>query len=199
MAELHLTGTSAGTILQANNSITSNQTFTFPDTGGELATAPTGGQVVGYQQGTWTAIGSAAGSGEFTMGRNNCLWTRIGNRVTLDLDLGYSSEQTSGEIGFVNLPYPSANIDDCIYQGIVGDASNISMNTQSGDGYTQPYFRMSGSSSIISLMSRLDAYAHEVVGTANTGSIATDSILRGSISYFTDNTDWIPQNGATLS
>ena len=39
MAELHLTGTSAGTILQANNSITSNQTFTFPDTGGELATA----------------------------------------------------------------------------------------------------------------------------------------------------------------
>ena len=41
MAELHLTGTSAGTILQANNNIASDQTFTFPDTGGELST--TGG------------------------------------------------------------------------------------------------------------------------------------------------------------
>ena len=40
MAELHLTGTSAGTILQANNSITSNQTFTFPDTGGEIVVTP---------------------------------------------------------------------------------------------------------------------------------------------------------------
>ena len=40
MAELHLTGTSAGTILQANNSITSNQTFTFPDAGGELVVTP---------------------------------------------------------------------------------------------------------------------------------------------------------------
>ena len=38
MAELHLTGTSAGTILQANNNITSNQTFTFPDTGGTIVT-----------------------------------------------------------------------------------------------------------------------------------------------------------------
>ena len=165
-----------------------------PTTGvGEVTINSTGGGGDGtpgvrYQQGTWKAIGSAAGSGEFTMGRNYCIWTRIGNQVTLDLDLGGFSEQTSGSVGFINLPYPSANVDNCIYQGFAGDVSYINVKS----GYTTPYLRISDSSSIITLMSREEASDHEPVGEGDVGYVSPLSTLRGSITYTTDDTTFIP-------
>ena len=80
-SELKLSGSAGGRIIvQGNDTITTDQTFTFPDTGGELATAPAGGSAVGYQQGLWTprwVQGVTPNSYVSTFGR----WSRIGNTV----------------------------------------------------------------------------------------------------------------------
>ena len=43
MGQINIGGTSASVQLQGNNTITSDQAFTFPDTGGELVTNASGG------------------------------------------------------------------------------------------------------------------------------------------------------------
>ena len=71
-SELKLSGSAGGRIIvQGNDTITTDQTFTFPDTGGELATAPAGGSAVGYQQGVWTRNGFSAGT---VNGAKLCVW-----------------------------------------------------------------------------------------------------------------------------
>jgi len=100
-SELKLSGSKAGrVILQGNDTITTDQTFTFPDTGGELATKAAGQPpAVGYQQGTLPANigfnGSGTTSKDFQNGQDNSFvtstrrsarYTRMGPLVTVHID-----------------------------------------------------------------------------------------------------------------
>ena len=195
MAELHLTGTSAGTILQANNTITSNQTFTFPDTGGELVTVGgstntgTGGtdgsgQVVGYQQGTWTPTFS-----EGTATTARCNWSRIGNTVSFYGQAGSFSSSAAAAIEIGGLPYP--NMIECIVGSVM--TRNLSLGAD-GQPFTASYI---ANNSIVSFYSVSSGNWNQ----ANYSDMSSQAnfFIYWNGTYLTNDTDWSPMNDATLS
>jgi len=184
-SELKLSGTSGGNIiLQGDDVITSDQTFTFPATGGEVVTAPTGGSVVGYQQGVWTP----ATNGTATVAKGT--WTRIGNQVTANFNVSNDAGQTGvSPFEISDLPYPRQSstdneVDDALRCGGFLAWSNIAgpRTLMFGGSGTVIQFR------VVSSTSNTDS----ITGTAGFS-------FRGTVIYLTDDTTWTPQNGATVS
>ena len=110
MAELHLTGTSAGTILQANNSITSNQTFTFPDVGGELIV--NAGPAITVTPGSrWSGTVSQNGAGspmETGSDSDGNTWIKFADGTMM-----ITTEEYLGNVGgsTINVTLPQAFVD----------------------------------------------------------------------------------------
>jgi len=187
-SELKLSGTNARVILQGNDTISSDQTFTFPDSGGEVLTAAandntgSGGssgsaQLVGYQQGTWTPTGlqGVGTTSAFT-------WERIGNLVTVRGALANIATGNAGAVILEGLPYPTTVTDcggACMSQGFdnpptttyVASATQITFFQSDPTGWVQ----------------------------ASYGDLNRVGALFFECSYRTDNTDWAPKNGATKS
>ena len=184
MGQINIGGTKAVQLKgYTDSSITSDQAFTFPDTGGELATVPAGGQVVGYQQGVWIpAINQ--GSVDF----NGPIWSRVGNMVTIESRVK-NFTQTSGtkSIEVSNFPY---QFDFTTAAG--GTAGSVmSSNTEKicqcsyMNGVGDLNFYVAGLNAVWSSLRFQDV------------AVSTEIVFQ--ITYRTDDTTWTPQNGATLS
>ena len=184
-SELKLSGSAGGrVIVQGNDTISTDQTFTFPDTGGELATAPTGGSVVGYQQGVWTP---ACDTGTLNYVTEKTRWSRIGNEVTVWAQLNTFSTAVASRINIINLPY------NCPF----GQAAGSCFYQYGGVGYDTVY------------VTNLDTYNGGVMQFYKATDTSWDSLKYSNFTgtfdiylkatYLTDDTTWTPINGATLS
>jgi hypothetical protein len=192
-SEVKLSGDAAGRIiLQGNDTITTDQTFTFPDTGGEVVTTPTGGSVVGFQQGIWTPILSQG-----TASTVVCAWSRIGNTVTLAANLkGFSDTSSANNIQITGIPYARNG------QFVVGAIRTSHLNY--GEG-SSPHVALNTSDII-----RVGVSTPSIGGTAAPAADyvnysnfisaqASNTQLVFSFTYYTDDTTWTPINGATVS
>ena len=195
---LRLNGATSGYSELAAPDVAGDQTFTFPATGGTLATQPSNGSVPGYQQGAWIPRLSNTGGSEVTTWGTPSIrqgdWTRVGNMVTIN---GIIRAQNTNNI---STPGVSATIKDLPYA--VGDTacfSSVSIgqmfhlnvaNDAAVTMYVEPtmdylYMQIRNQSSIPSDFSPA-AFYNSLSG------------LIFSASYMTDNTDWTPSNGATV-
>ena len=184
-SKLKLTGLGGGdTILQGNDSITTDQTFTLPDNGGEIVTAPAGGSVVGYQQGTWaptyvSSEGNITGFTDVFWAR----WIRQGNQVSLNFYfrcVNASGYAAGDRVSLEGLPYSCE--PDLVTSGFAYGSSNREVNVQfyvevNGSGGGQMIFTCFNANGVVSQGAR--------IGT--------------SLTYLTDDTTWTPSNGATIS
>ena len=178
-SELKLSGSAAGrVIVQGNDTITTDQTFTFPDTGGEIATKAAGQPpAVGYQQGDWTpAIPSSNTS--------HSLWCRSGNAVTVQTFVGNIGTGLTGStvLEVKGLPYP-----------VSGQALGAAM----GENFNVPVTASFALDDAIKLYAVAGGASWVNMTAANRTNDSCNAWF--SITYFTDDTDWKPANGATVS
>ena len=206
MSQLRLTGTGGGnTILNGNDTITTDQTFEFPDDGGTLLTTAgnttndgSGGssgsaQVVGYQQGSWTPDPTV---GDCTVG--TAMWSRVGNLVLIQANLTAFTNTSSGStLELTGLPY---NRDPNMFPTAACRSS---------------YLNFGEDNNIICCIVntnriRFQASRPSVGGTPAPGvqvlqfsnfitANQADTGIAFTLSYLTSNTDWTPINGATVS
>ena len=185
-SELKLSGTTARVILQGNDSISSDQTFTFPDTGGEVATSPTGGSIIDYQQGTWTPDVS---QGDVSF--SDAWWTRVGNLVTVWCAnmtfTDHTTSQTIEILGF-SMPYLCVTPTNTSCAGAC-NASNIGREPTSVQLTNGNRFRFSGTASSKTAGNLVARYA----------DIGDGGAMRFTATYLTADTTWTPQDGATVS
>ena len=197
MGQINIGGTSASVQLQGNNTITSDQAFTFPDTGGELATVPVGGQVVGYQQGLWTpqiqGVSSSNTATNYSTQVGN--FYRIGNAVNIGFTINLADAagiSTTETLAVGNFPYISANLEG----GTYWSSSSIHANALSVKSIIYVNILISNNSTksnpIYYGIDNSD-YGQLIYNELGIGS------LIGNIQYLTDDTTWQPINGATLS
>ena len=198
-SELKLSGTTARVILQGNDSISSDQTFTFPDTGGEVATIPAGGSAVGYQQGTWTPAFSLSNGATGTSTTASPLstpakWVRVGNQVTISAWVELTSlGNLSGNPGITGAPYPA---DTGYYSGTVSywlfknNTISAGITITGQVAYIDPHV----------LLIRQITAANTSMGQPTYGTgVDVGTQLIFTITYCTDNTTWSPSNGAVVS
>ena len=225
-SELKLSGSAAGrVIVQGNDTITTDQTFTFPDTGGELAlngdipTVP-GGQIVGYQQGTFLPDIKTTGGLSIWMedgvsrGPNiqagaNFDWWRNGQTVTINTYFKVGSAGNSGDdqtLIVTNLPYkakdaPSSNtgpfyIGTAIPSLLLGGSSSHTTLTPFIQSIAGDSTEIKGGYSFYFILSVLGS----TVNTSLKGqNIANGGAIYAQLTYQTDDTTWTPKNGATVS
>ena len=218
MGQINIGGANAAVQLQGNDTITTDQAFTFPDAGGELLTAAgnttnTGnggtagqGQVVGYQKGVWTPYAMAANdkalSGISAYEQQAGSWVRIGDLLALqwwiyssDSSWSYingTTKDTAFEIG--GLPYAVSTTSPFTYNsGTIG----FLKNTEQGKQF-RCYTMSSGDAPRIRF-----ACSN---GTPNKDTGASyerifgdiGSAIQGAITYISNDTTWTPINGATI-
>ena len=182
-SELKLSGSAGGRIIvQGNDTITTDQTFTFPDTGGELATAPAGGSAVGYQQGVWTPTVNA---GTITSSLNS--WERIGNQVTVRARIKSFTTLSASGIFVQGKPYLTAANTAALGSAMVTQFNNAATASYA-EGTNIEFFQCSTGGNN---PWRPQQYADRW-NDAN-------SAIWFQVTYLTDDTTWTPINGATVS
>ena len=146
---------------------------------------PANGSIVGYQQGTWTATLSAGNSSNVSSldSQSDTTWVRTGNQVTFWATVITTTTngdyRTDVRIALSGLPYERDGI-------ICGGGS------ASGGSNRQAIFNLTSASSETDTI--FLTYAGGVGANVN-----DSSSLRLMGTYTTDNTDWTPINGATIS
>ena len=178
---LRLNGSTSGFSEITAPDVAGDQTFTLPATGGTLSTS-----TVVYQQGLW--IPTTQSPFVITFEDYRCIWSRIGNTVSI---CGYISNVTANTTGangltIAGLPYPvnqNGNYGSMMTSrlGIACNATYLSLNSQ----VIEPYKSAEGSWESVSLT--------DVNAQGNIGQIYL------SATYFTDDTTFVPANGATIS
>jgi len=177
--KLRLNGATSGySELQAPD-VAGDQTFTLPAVGGTLST-------VGHQQGLWTPTVNSP----FTVDVNaeRCMWSRIGNTVFLCAYISKISASTTGGGGLNIDGMPYAVNQNGNYGSMMSQHLGITCNAvyfSAASQVIQPYQSASGTWQSVSLT--------DVNGAGNKGQIYL------SATYFTDDTTFVPQNGATIS
>jgi hypothetical protein len=193
-SKLKLTGLGGGdTILQGNDSITTDQTFTLPDNGGEIVTAPAGGSVVGYQQGIWTPkMGATNGDSTHTYTGTVGIWTRIGNQVTIHFqaEIATLGSNGTGIAGVTGLPYIPETTNS--YSGVINYAAGFAAS------YNPVVLRspLGGSYEGFAFYKYELSAGHSNVGV---GRFNVGTVVSANATYITDDATWTPINGATLS
>ena len=182
--DVTISGASANVILQGNDSITTDQTFTFPNSGGEIGTGPAGYSNVGYQEGDWVP---SCDQGTLAYTAANTRWIRIGNMVTVQALLYTFSSTVASTINIISLPY------NCP----VGQAAGSCFYQNCKVGYNVVYVAESGT------------YNGGIIQFYNTSTSAWDALKYSNFTgaftvyltatYKTDDTTWTPINGATIS
>ena len=205
MGQINIGGTSASVQLQGNNTITSDQTFTFPDTGGELATnASGGGQVVGYQHGTYAGSYSA-GTHFWVQDGTKLLadycyfgYWRVGQIVTINVLLRATGSAPVGEAGSeprITLPYNTKKNDSggpfVAWPGVQVwfylnefNSDNVQFFSYAytggaGVGYIRPAYRGGSQGGLAYLTAK---------------NIKSSTQTNIQFTYETDDTTWIPNS-----
>ena len=211
MSQLRLTGSGGGnTILEGNDTITTDQTFEFPDNGGTLATQATGvnspagsAQAVGIQTGTFTAH-YISGDGTLTYTdhatvENQSFWYRMGALVFVNVwaaSNGVIATRPNSNCR-LPLPYRVSAGPGSVASSLRASMLNTSFNTAN---VTQPLF----------VLQQGQAYGFFVRpnagGTQSPGSLNCDEFFRNAgsgrnnevrigFTYRTDDTTWTPSIG----
>ena len=141
---------------------------------------PTQGQIVGYQQGVWTATVNL-GAAEPT----NNVWWRIGNTVTVQTQLSNFNNSTGSIIQVTGTPY--ANSAEAL-----GAAMSNKFNNPINASYLAP------TNAITFFKSAADKN-NVWAQLAYIDRLNASSAVWFSLSYLTDDTTWTPINGATVS
>ncbi|QIN96649.1 hypothetical protein [Synechococcus phage S-N03] len=176
--DVTVSGASANVILQGNDSITTDQTFTFNDQGGKL---------VPYQQGVWTPTVSQ-GTHNGPVDRQS--WARIGNTVMLSGYVTDLTDTSSAVIAVESIPYSASIV-------VSGSASSSRVATTAG-GVTLCYVR-GGIDDQIQFLCTADSASNAWVQPRYSDTTAGNNSIYFSITYRTDDTTWTPINGATVS
>ena len=220
MAQINIGGANAAVQLQGytDTSITTDQTFTFPDTGGELATAAPNGQVPGYQTGTIvpdlrrynTSDGvNAVDSSIQTPSRRFGKYTRIGNLVTYGFDWAGSVEW-----GVVN--GESWKNDNFVFTAPYANTADPFIQTNGVYRVWQTKIphgpdtlcsgvlaHAIGSQAIIGFQEVFNTGANSIGGSWELMRCSQTSNgvfeIQFCLTYFTDDTTWNPLFGATVS
>ena len=219
-SELKLSGQTARVILQGNDTITSDQTFTFPDTGGEVATIPAGGSAVGYQSGLWSPDFKGEGgnswwilngvpNGNAAETWSSFTWNRIGQTVTLSATLGVKVlgvPSDTDELVLTNIPYKSAlgnQLGPNTYRPFVETCmtSSFSKATTTYTSISAVVNNMGAASGIYSgeMVYFLWNNLNLAVVPVQANQIAVSGQIYFTLQYLTDDTTWTPINGATVS
>ena len=175
MSQINLAGANAAVQLQGNNTITSDQAFTFPDTGGQL---------VCYQQGTWTPTFN-----EGTATAIRCNWSRVGNTVSFYGQANTFTTSVAEVIQIGGLPY--ANMIECIGGSVLG--TNLTVGAD-GAPFTATYVDNDSNISFYAV----SPGGWNVARYSNIASLASFAIYWNG-TYLTNDTTWAPANGATIS
>lgn len=156
---------------------------------------PTQGQIVGYQQGVWACVLNGSASGNTVINSGQYIWSRVGNQVFIDFAIAGGNQTTSGDVTLQGLPY-TASPACSQYTGFVGDRQSIAY----GSTYDDIYVRINGGigdESKIQVMQK-NSNDHGQLNNGG-GSLTSSFVMRGHISYRTNDTTWTPINGATVS
>ena len=175
--KLRLNGATSGySELQAPD-VAGDQTFTLPTVGGTLST-------VGYQQGEWD-ISLVDSTNNYTSYQP--VWSRIGQAVTVNGRFGFSDSSKASAIRIVGMPYP---IDEIGHGVITGSAM---CEEKPGAGAITTYVASDQS---------IRVYLNTSTGNFTAlkySNFNDNAIIVFSITYYTDDTTWVPINGATIS
>ena len=165
---------------------------------------PTNGSVVGYQQGLWIPAWKnfTDGTGNPTISLQAGWWVRVGNLVTAQFMI--STEDLNGLTSYAclyDLPYPAApNLPDT---GVTSQQSIVNVSY-----YNKLIDPLAGTNwtavtgYVVTGESKARFYGLRTDGSQtslNYSKMQANSSWRGQASYLTDNTDWTPENGATVS
>lgn len=151
------------------------------------------GQVVGYQQGIWLPkLGSTNGDSTHTMTGTVGIWTRIGNQVTIHFqaEIGTLGASGTGIAGVTGLPYIPETTNS--YSGVVNYSANFSAN----------FNPVALRSSLGGSYEGFAFYKYELAtGFSNigTGRYSVGTVVSANAIFITDDTTWVPVNGATIS
>ncbi|WVQ00144.1 hypothetical protein [Synechococcus phage MA10] len=167
----------------AGDTMTGPLTGTSATYSGIIAAAniPTQGSIVGYQQGIWTPT-TNLGAAE-TIIHNS--WSRIGNKVTIQAQLGSFNNSASSVIIVNGFPYPQS-----------GDALGSVMTSKFDNGPDASHI---GESSGLTFFKNGTSKNSNWTQLQYVNRLDANSTVWFSISYITDDTTWTPINGATVS
>ena len=139
-------------------------------------------QIVGYQQGIWTAAVTTE-----TAPFSKCNWYRIGNAVTVFGIMGKPTSSANASLQIEGLPYNTAF--NCIAGNMFGRYISL---PSSGQAFTATYI----STSSYLAFYNTNASAYEQLRYADFGQSGSEIYFRAD--YMTEDTTWQPGNGATL-
>ena len=177
---LRLNGSTSGFSEITAPDVAGDQTFTLPAVGGTLSTS-----TVVYQQGLWVPTSR---QGTLTVNADRCVWTRVGNLVTVWCNITEFSNRTSADaITITGLPYvgvDQAATGSCMWQRVNNGPYTTFMSGPNFDG--------------------IQAFSNGPANVNNWRAIQYDDLTAPSAcyiiaSYLTDNTTFVPINGATIS
>ena len=157
--------------------VAGDQTFTLPAAGGTLSTS-----TLVYQQGSWTPT-TSVGAAEVN---SQSYWWRIGNTVTVQSQLSSFNSSSGSPIQVLSLPYGAV-------QAGLGAVMTNKFNDPPSASYADP--NLNGISFYKSSADKNNQWQQLSYGDRLDGN----STVWLSISYLTDDTTFVPINGATIS
>ena len=197
MSQINLGGANAAVQLLGNDTITEDQQYTFPNTGGQLAVNVGNGVVPGYQQGEWTPTLSAGVAN--TQNTYTSQWSRVGQIVTVYGRVKWDGGPNPAAIIVDGLPYyPPADITDCgVFVGsLFNERQSAGLN---GSAANNMVCYATAEGVAVYFASTALAYAQVSYSSFTNDSGSDGPGFTFSVSYRTEDTDWTPQNGATLT
>jgi hypothetical protein len=193
--KLRLNGATSGySELQAPD-VAGDQTFTLPAVGGELVTKQGGGQVVGYQQGVWTP---ALNENVSDISEYQNTWSRIGQTVFLNCRVQFAAPNNSAYVEILNLPYPAP--------ASITEGNSVFAASALVEGQRQYFTQESVANNMsVYMSSNSSLYVYWSSSSGNYSRVRWSSFGTGigaiisSIQYITEDTTFVPINGATIS
>ena len=156
---------------------------------------PTQGQIVGYQQGVWTpALNENVP--DISIYQNT--WSRIGQTVFLNCRVKFEAPNNSAYIEILNLPYPApANVSEgnSVFAAPALVEGQRQHFTEGSVANNMSVYMSSNSSLSVYWSSSSGSYSRVRWSSFVTG---IGSII-SNIQYITEDTTFVPQNGATVS
>lgn len=181
---LRLNGSTSGFSEITAPDVAGDQTFTLPAVGGTLST-------VVYQQGNYTP---APLLGTCTSIADRCFWVRVGNKITINGSATDISNTTSGDpFQLVQLPYP-CSVES--YGSAM--ATRIATTISSASCQVSASYVTPDSEITFYVNSPAPGNSAKVIVHSDVDS-NTASTVYWNLTYLTDDTTFVPINGATIS
>ena len=154
-------------------------------------------QIVGYQQGDWTPVLSDGVANTETSYQSK--FVRIGQTVFLSARVLFTSINSTNSINIESLPYPAPLeiIDGAVYAGSVMCQNQSAYISADGSANNMSAF-LSGSVNRIVIYWTSSAPTYRQVQWKDFNSAGSSGMIF-NLHYQTPDTDWQPQNGATLT